>query len=401
MNLADFTETSKREYERYLTDVFALDILGRIDSKGGSILFPSLMLCSETKDHFIVELIGAHKAYDSLTVKNHKESSTVRYLGQFESEAPDPAIRLASDDSQFTRLTLSQGVWIETIRDRFPFAHLFPSVLIRAGGKGGVIDFADTFRSAAFHNCLLVNQYEAAVRVKHVLSMAIIAKGLSKLEYTNWLQQRVLHGDDIRGIHTVPNQAGEDFVLAGQFANLYLLPGLRETTLGEFLKTHPSILERAFGSRRFVYEASLEWREGPSLSEDQAINPDLLLERPDGFFDIYDLKTAALTKATITKGSRRRRRFIDYVEEGIAQLAHYRDYFTFPKNAEHAWEKYGVRVNDPNLTLVVGHFENANPVEIAEASRKLDRFTILDYDSMLQLFLSVDRATHGVGTKDS
>jgi hypothetical protein len=112
-----------------------------------------------------------------------------------------------------------------------------------------------------------------------------------------------------------------------------------------------------------------------------------MIERNDGFYDIYDLKTALLNKTSITKGERSRRRFIDYVEEGVAQLANYSEYFDYSKNCQFASEKYGIKVKNPNLVLVVGNFENANKTEIQEASRRLKNLTIIDYDSFLQLFL--------------
>ena len=124
--------------------------------------------------------------------------------------------------------------------------------------------------------------------------------------------------------------------------------------------------------------------DGSHDDEEKAINPDLLIRRQDGFYDIYDLKTAVLDRTRITKGAKRRRRFIDYVEEGIAQLAHYRSYFTSERNAAHAFAKYGVRVSKPNLILVVGNYDNAKPRELEEASRKLGGISIIDYDSLLQ-----------------
>jgi hypothetical protein len=132
----------------------------------------------------------------------------------------------------------------------------------------------------------------------------------------------------------------------------------------------------------------LLWIEKLHQNKDEAINPDLLIEREDGYFDIYDLKTAALDKTSITKGNRARRRFIDYVNEGIAQLANYEEYFTFPKNQELAWQKYQVKVRNPQLVLVVGNFENVNKEEIEEASRAIRNITIIDYDTLMQLFLN-------------
>jgi hypothetical protein len=101
---------------------------------------------------------------------------------------------------------------------------------------------------------------------------------------------------------------------------------------------------------------------------------------------IYDLKTAALNKQSLTKGKRSRRRFIDYVNEGIAQLANYKEYFKFPQNQELAWEKYKVKVKTPNLVLVVGSFENANKEEIDEACLPFKNITIIDYDTFYATF---------------
>jgi hypothetical protein len=132
----------------------------------------------------------------------------------------------------------------------------------------------------------------------------------------------------------------------------------------------------------------MPWVEKVEQNKDEAaINPDLMIERDDGYYDIYDLKTAALDKFSLTKGTRARRRFIDYVNEGIAQLANYEEYFTFPANREVAWQKYRIKVEDPNLVLVVGNFDNVNRVEIDEASRGYRNITIIDYDSLMQLFL--------------
>jgi len=114
-----------------------------------------------------------------------------------------------------------------------------------------------------------------------------------------------------------------------------------------------------------------------------------MLEREDGFFDICDLKTAALTKQRITKDKHRRRRFIDYVYEGVSQLANYKDYFKFEKNKEYAESKYHVKVDQPNLYLIVGNYENAPKDEIEEASRMLPpNYLIIDYDTLNSMFLS-------------
>jgi hypothetical protein len=111
-----------------------------------------------------------------------------------------------------------------------------------------------------------------------------------------------------------------------------------------------------------------------------------MVQRDDGFFDIYDLKTAAPNRKSITKGKRNRRRFIDYVEEGIAQLAHYEEYFRYDENCKFAFENYGIKVSNPNLYLVAGNLENANEQQLDEACRKLKNIKVIDYDTLSGMF---------------
>jgi hypothetical protein len=118
-----------------------------------------------------------------------------------------------------------------------------------------------------------------------------------------------------------------------------------------------------------------------------AINPDLLVEREDGDFDIYDLKTALLLNRSIAIAKRPRRRFIQVIEDGIAQLAHYRSYFQYEQNRAVALAKYGATVRDPRLVLVAGTASNADPQEVEEALRRFGDVKILTYDALMQAFL--------------
>jgi ABC-type antimicrobial peptide transport system permease subunit len=52
------------------------------------------------------------------------------------------------------------------------------------------------------------------------------------------------------------------------------------------------------------------------------------------------------------------------IEEGVAQLANYAEYFTYSQNAAHAKDKYGLSVENPKLVLVVGSWENSSPEEV-------------------------------------
>jgi len=179
-----------------------------------------------------------------------------------------------------------------------------------------------------------------------------------------WLTKNLYSEADAQGVHTCNAENGHILTVASQFASTYLFYGLRETTIGDFLNQHPEIIQKAIGTQKFIYELYLKWTEQSPENTDKAINPDLMIEHEDGFYDIYDLKTALLDKKSLTKGVRSRRRFIDYVQDGVAQLANNEEYFTYNKNREYTLNKYGIKIEKPDLALVVGNFDNVNKTEI-------------------------------------
>jgi hypothetical protein len=325
MDLKKFTDITYKAWIVYFRHIRSMAKRGLVS--GGITLFPNILILTETEQHFIAELVGAKPKFDDLEIKEHKEKSIERYLSQFDNKSSDGLFRLDSNASGFRNLCFSQDVDFEVVQQRFPVLKLFSSRMKRTGGHGALFTFGENFESAYIENCSLVNRLLSAYRVKHIHHMIIIHKKLLPSEYATLLKN-IMYQGYITGVHTCSPNQESDYILAGQFQNFYLFPNLHETTIGEFLNTHPEIIERGLSARSFIYEPYLPWIKKPAgLEEDKAINPDLLLQRTDGYFDICDLKTAALRKHDLTKGSRRRRRFIDYVEEGVAQLANYREYF--------------------------------------------------------------------------
>jgi hypothetical protein len=148
------------------------------------------------------------------------------------------------------------------------------------------------------------------------------------------------------------------------------------------------MLRNALGATNHYYEPMLPWVVKPAGVDREAINPDMLLQRPDGFWDIVDFKTAALDRKNLTKGGHARRRFIDYVYEGLARLANYAEYFSFPANAAFAHQKYGVQVSAPRLILIVGSIENCDPSEIQQALRAHPNAQLFDYDTLLRAYIA-------------
>ena len=396
MEFDEFIQSSLDFWNGYLKPL-SDGITGGVDRlRKGMLLFPNIALFTETDDHYILELFGAQPSFSDLKVKKHEESLTLMYLYQFDSEQESPMI-FPTRANCFNTLAISREVDYPALKERFAFIDRWPSRIGLPGGKGAVFSFDQDFASCFINNSLIVNRLGEIYRVKHILYMAIVSKEQSRKDYLGDLHHvsavaasigTTRTTRDFLGVHYCPNSLDAGYVLSGQFANLFLLPGLRETMIGEFINKNPDMIRRAFACERFEYEPELKWIEGNPDPTESAINPDLMIKRSDGYYDICDLKTGKLEKKKITKGRHRRRRFIDYVEEGIAQLANYEEYFRFLKNREFARTRYGIEVSKPNLFLIVGNYENAPRNEIEEAARKLkSNYRIIDYDTLNALFL--------------
>ncbi len=388
-----FVKKTNSWWNTYLTSIADHQKRGHINSGGRKVLFPNILLATEASGFFVAELIGATEEFKGLMVKTHKGKSIYCYLSQFDDVEPDAALRLNAAFIGFRFLCIAQQADFDAVKKRFPFIELFPSRLNRVGGKGSCLAFGDKFSSCYVENSVLINRRENIFRCKNILELFIVKENISKNELIA-LFEHATNGNEVKGVHTVSEGEEESLIVGGHLQSMYLFPGLRETTIGEFIKSHPETVKRAFKTSHFEYEPYLEWIEHDSSIQERAINPDLLVKRDDGFYDIYDLKSAVLSKKSLVKGERKRRRFIDYVEEGVAQLSNYREYFEYPKNRELAKTKYGVEVNEPKLVLLVGNWENADLKQIDEACRRYKDISIIDFDTFAHLF-------YGTTTRDT
>lgn len=393
-----FVEETKEWWDRYLLwaskglEEGALRVKaenspdGAPASVGKKVLFPNMLIVTNCAGFYVAELVGAVESYKGLTVKRHREKSIYRYFSQFDDAQPDPVFSFAGANHRISTACIAQAEELDSLSERFPHLELYKTKLLRKGGRGSPLAFAEGFKSLALENCLLVNSKESLKRCKGVLYLGVVKSSVSAAELRELYDGSTSSGMTV-AVHTV-RENEERVVVGGQLQSMVLFPSLHETTIGKFLELHPDVVRVAFNSKSVLYETSLTWEECDGTCDDVAIRPDLLVQRDDGYYDIYDLKTALMDRPKITKAERRRRRFIDYVGEGISQLANYREYFTYPKNAALAMEKYGVQVKDPKLVLVVGSWENVDPVEVAQACRQYGgKVQVVDYDTVCQMFI--------------
>lgn len=125
--------------------------------------------------------------------------------------------------------------------------------------------------------------------------------------------------------------------------------------------------------------------------DDGAMKPDFFLCPHSSFYsDILELK---LPKEKLISGRENRTKFSSKVEDAIAQVRHYRDYFQSPNHRDLILKKYGVTVYKPKITILIGK----TPVEISKEKllelkdiTERDKIEIITYD---EIFAKMKRMT--------
>lgn len=139
-----------------------------------------------------------------------------------------------------------------TVRARFPFLKHAPLDTRIIGRQcNAALRFDGAAHLMHIDNCVLVNRHDAVCRLKYVLHASIVNKSVDMNEYQQHLAA-MFNGHETRyGVWTVREtnvDLLERVILAGQFANIYLVPELREPTIGVFLSQHPDFVRKAFGT---------------------------------------------------------------------------------------------------------------------------------------------------------
>lgn len=396
MRFDEFCRAHREVWDRYFNKLYSSLSKGEAKLEDGVLLFPNMVLYTETDHHYLAELFGASPKYKRIVPRRHKESSTLKYLYQFADIEGNPLFAINGRNWSLKLLLLSRDIDVNRVKERFGFDpyDAYPTRLHMTKEGGCLLSFGPKFQSCYLDNCLLVNTYQQIYRMKPILNLAVVSKAMPVSDFLEDVKPKHMwpaqSTQELVGVTYCPSRSAWARILSGQFANLFLVPGLEEPNIGKFLHENPNFVRHALDCVDFLYEQRLEWKEvSPKSDSDQEyIQPDLLLRLANGCWDICDLKRPLLDKAKITKGQRSRRRFVDYVQEGVAQLANYEHYFNFQANADYARRKYGILVDNPRLILIVGNYENADIGAVKEAARMLKpNYAILDYDTLNVSFL--------------
>ncbi len=229
---------------------------------GGTILYPNTILFTETNHHYIAEFFGFSDKYEGLNSKSNKESSADKYFYQFtqpDNISEKAFIRTSKDSKlELHGIRISLNFDENKVTKRFPHFnfHEFSSGGINALGSEVPLSIHNQFKSCFITNSLLINTKDEVYRFKHINCLVMFNKYTSKKNYINFSREKLqesLSDKKMYGLHICKDEQSARKLLSSQFCNIYL-SRCNETTIGDFLNQHPTILKRALNAESFLYE---------------------------------------------------------------------------------------------------------------------------------------------------
>jgi hypothetical protein len=331
----------------------------------GPMLFPRMMVLTETPDWNILELVGVSREYRSLEVRRQKARSVEEYFGLGDGS---PVVTLPGENL-FKDATIATEAGRRALDERFPSAaNILGQEFTGPGDQ--LLQFAPGNYST-FDRALLVHGVGDSIRVHWTFFAIAIHRSEPADKYLDFLRNYEAARPHLDPIGTLSLPIDPAELRADAFASTYLAHGLQDATPDQFLDAHESILLTAFDATRLVREPVLEGSD---------LRPDFILERADGSHIVGDLKLPLLET---TNGKKRRRTFRDPVREGAAQLTQYAEYFATPENRSFVQTKYDVDVENPRKLLIIPTQETVTAADFTESGAE-----IVDYDTILRLYLA-------------
>lgn len=406
-----FQRIAQDAANRYFTQIHTALSDGSMRLSPGCVcLYPSIILFTETDTHYVVEFLGAQRRYRDVRVKRHRQPSFNQVLASFNFDRPVVYL-LGTGDSRKTNLELVlegfaclNSRLIDKMNSRYPRLREMFNSLMASDLSGWFADNpgAEAYASVdgecidntlVIKNCVLSSTLGETVRVRHTNFLLAVSRRLDADEVAatvaDHLTIRRITNERLAGVQIVPEGSQERIILSAQFSNLFLQK-TKEVTLSQFLEDHTDALKAALKAELIWFQARLPWREGNDDSGEQYIQPDIIIRRYDGIWQIIDLRLPLITRTSITKGAHKRRRFIDDAYEGISQLANYAQYFEFPANREAAEQILGTMPeSSPATVLIVGNVENVREAEVLQAKRSHSEVEIMSFDTLANLISGI------------
>ncbi|MEU4607850.1 hypothetical protein AB0F43_33110 [Kribbella sp. NPDC023972] len=333
----------------------------------GQLLYPRMMVLTETPDWNILELVGVSREYRNLDVRRQKANSVEEYFGIADGT---PVLTLPGEN--FVKdATVATETGRRELDSRFPAARkILGAEYVGPGDQ--LLQFAPGNYST-FDRVLLVHTAGPSIRVHWTFFALAIHRSEPAGKYLDFLRNFASAAPHLDPVGTLSAPRGDEGLKSEAFTSTYLTHGLPNATVESFLAEHESLLLTAFDATRLIQRPLLEWRDGDATDE-VGLTPDFILERADGSHIVGDLGLP------LREPGKKHRRATT-IPEGTAQLARYDDYFSTPENQAFAQTKYGVTA--PRKLLVTSTQQLVTAAELAQSPVE-----IVDYDTILRLYLA-------------
>ena len=328
----------------------------------GPMLFPRMMVLTETPDWNILELVGLSREYRSLEVRRQKVGSIEEYFGLGDGRT---VVANLQGQNWFKDATIATEAGRKTLVEQFPKAgNMLGEEVV--GPADEVLRFAPGNYST-FDRALLVQTSGESLRTHWVFFALAIHRSEPADKYLDFLRNYINSRPHLDPVGTISLPIDPAALKADAFESTYLAHGLQDSGVDDFLDKHEGILLSAFDATKLVRR--------PALGD---LHPDFILERSDGSHIVGRLELPVVDSVN---GKKRRRVFRTPVQDSAAELAQYAEYLKNAENRAQVKSKYDVDVADPRQVLIVSSHEPVTPAAGVE---------VIDYDTILRFHLATN-----------
>ncbi|MEK6476250.1 hypothetical protein WJR50_01905 [Catalinimonas sp. 4WD22] len=372
----------------------ALDLMKK--QEGVIYSFPRKIKIVVSPTHFIAELIGERKInaqFQELEVDTLKKTSdTSAYInGGFPIKYPKPnKSAIIAEDKTIKDMA---NIRLCTEHDNYAVEKILKiqNTNPKITRIGGVDQYPLFIKKDAsnllFSNLEILRVDSYRLFFRYISTMIVVGKNCEKDSYKGNLTKFLTHFKPVSNYFFGFNMYFDtnDSTYLKQLKSI-IYQDVTEPTIDKFLQDRSQDFAKALNHVEAISQINLKIIEKEGWDK-SSLKPDYLLKTEEGYYNILDLKKGLLKYKSLTKGGYSRLRFIDYVNELIAQLQGYQRYFESEKNRNWAKENLDVEVINPILYGVIGNHNNfdRSKIDVVLKSFK-NNIIILSYNELVNLY---------------
>lgn len=390
MDSLSFAKTVAEFFEKWIVQATKFILNREFDIKGG-YSYPAILRVGESPHHHVAELVGVKlinrlEDYKIEINSIEKVKNTSSFFNPWFDIKNEQETTLLMDKQ---RNTLS-NICLCTKYDKDVFNKKidFPisKVVIQNTKSEVPLIILPSSDYLLFHNVDLIRSDSFRILFRTISTAFVVKKTTIEVDLVKWLEKnkviskQLISGRvDILGfnLYCAPSES---------FArNLSSLTSqqVNEPIIDKFIQTNKTYFKDALGYKDVLSKPRLEIINKEGWDKDY-LEPDYLMQKEDGNYDILDLKKGLLKSKSITLGGKSRCRFNSYVTELIAQLKGYERYFADRQNENWALQNKGIKINNPRLIGVVGDHNNFDSHEVETALEQYkDNIVIISYADLV------------------